>query len=393
MEIFIQPDNLIYSTYVDDPTKYKAYDLYSMKVWVLRELRRMDKEPKFEIFIITHGTDENTNVNITHAEVVTPEFYGLCDLSFSLYHDYTIESHQKSDSDNITIFDEDVLDKTVLEVYDGVKSPEDVSHITVDLYYEGNKVILPKEHTDHINKYIRSNVDNFKFIPILEFDDELYTNKGDILPTSWVSSMLRFINLSVPWRLDNIGLLVNLESQVDPTDTLSGIYNNLISRLSEMYYFGYIYSPPKNLTKLWNIKSIGTDGLHHIDISDKLMRRISDTYRSPVDFILSRIYGVNHLDYEIGDNVLIRHMIAKVLESHQIRMIGKKVRVVISNYEDAIKVMDDIDGVISTTYPDIKIDVAPLAVPTNDLLSEDSVMYSTDDVDRPWYLSIVTLVS
>ena len=355
---------IIYSTYVNDPKSYKPYDLYALKVWVLREFRRMNKEPKFEIYIVTHGLDENTEISISHVEVVAPNFYDLCDLNFSLYHDYTVKPSRKFDEDNITIFD-DVSNENEVNIYEGVKLPEDVSYITVELYYEGNMIIPPKEHVNYINEYIRLNINDFKFIPILEFDDELFTNTGDLLPMSWVRNMLRFINLSVPWKLESKGLFVNLESQIDFTDTLSGIYESIISKLSSLYYLGYIYLPPKELIKSWNINPVGTDGLYRVNLSDKFMRSVG--CESPVDFILSRIYGTNYIDYEIGDNVLIRHMISKALHGHQITMIGMKVRVTIENYDSAIKVMNIIEGVIGSTYPDTTIHVAPLDSPVKTL--------------------------
>jgi hypothetical protein len=284
-------------------------------------------------------------------------------------------------------------DQSIIDVYEGIKLPEDLSDIIIDLYYEGNKIIIPKEHTVHINEYINLNIDNFKYIPILEFDEELFANTAEILPISWVSNILRYIKLSVPWQLTPMGLLVNLESQVDPTDTLSGIYDELITTLSNMYYAGYIYRPPLNIIKNWDIKPIGSDGLFKIEFSDKFLR--GTAYTSPVDFILSRIYGMGYIDYEIGDNVLIRHMVAKVLNGrYQITMIGDNVRVRLETYDSAIKVMNDINDILNTTYPDTRIDVAPLASIeddlTDDITDKDYVIYSTDDVDRPWYLSIIT---
>lgn len=372
MELSQINDRLIYTTYIDNsetlerdtPKGYTAYDLYSMKVWVLRELRKLISEgtggtegSKIEVYSIVHGIDERTPIKVVTRNL-TPELYDQLDVSFSLYHD--------------------------------ISSGGFYSYVILDVYLEGNKILLPVSLTAYINEYIKQNVNNFRYIPVISSDDKICTDEGHLLPISWVFGILKFMKFNVPWKLTSQGLLLNLESQVEPTDTLSGIYTEILRTLTQMYYAGYVASPSKDLISSWNLIPVGQDGLYVVTSFD---HRLLQGYVSIVDFLLSREYDPDWIERVVGENVLIRHMVTSVLKGYSLKMIGKNVRVTVKNYDDAIVVLRLIDDVLNTSYPDLRVDVTPMQTSGEVNLTDTSVEYSTDDSDRPWYLSTVSYIS
>ncbi len=319
------------------------YYLYCIKLWILKVLKNIKISESDKFVAIIHGEDEQI---ATKASEIKVETYDLCTIGIS----------------------------------------SDGSILKLRIYFEENEIIIPSYHSDILIQFIKENSGFVSYIPILTYTDKLITFKGDILPSSWTFSMLKYLDYNIPWILNEEGLLINLENTVDYIRLSSEITQDIITKLSDLYYNRYIANPPKKLIELYGLIEKG-NGLYKMQNYDYRLR-----YVSPVDFLLSRILGIDWIEYYVGKNVFLRHIICMNLPDRDFIFIGEDIRIKATSYSDILNIFRTIDKVISATYPDAIVNVLPMSTKDLSLNKDNAVVYKTDDVDKPYYYSILTYI-
>ncbi len=203
-------------------------------------------------------------------------------------------------------------------------------------------------------KDLQSKVDQITSSPLrgaLIFSYSTFlANNGRLLPRAWLDDILPYINLNEELNsyITHDGIMVELGQLVEYKRIYSKLVDKISNTISHMYISGFIVNPSQKIIENWNLVEVGDDKqLYHPTWVDL---RITRSYGSLTDFLLSRINGDLSVNYYVTSNWFTRHQIARHLSKlfFNVTFINDYARILINNLSEAQKVASVIDQQIST---------------------------------------------
>jgi hypothetical protein len=330
----------------DEKVNNVEYLLYCIKSWIhyyLIDKYKFNNE-KIKVSIIKHGTDEYTPIENEMIDIEPLSFFEEADINYEF-----------RDRNN--------------KVY-----------LTLNFYYNGNKTVLDDGINTDIINYINTNYPYFKYYILLSPSDNIYTNDSDIIPNKWIYSILKFLDYTLPWKLTEVGLLLDISNKVDHVDIIKNLTSNIITLLRKMYKKGYIVNPDENFINNWGLIPKGKDGLYKVEYIDERLN-----VKNASEFLLSRLDGINYIDIRFTDNYLLKYNfvlnINKYLPNMKYIMLNDKLRIYVDNIKDISEIYDIYEDIMNTTYDDTKLDVKLLYEGDELEVEDKSVLIPIDDND------------
>lgn len=210
---------------------------------------------------------------------------------------------------------------------------------------EGKITLSPQDH-EELSHYVEYLVAKEPKVCLL-FSGHfpVYSVKGQRLPSSWVTSLLKYV--FIPSQLNPY---VNPDGLYATLEPLNSIYNNSLSiiegnlvgsykdlytamvmdiqqQLEVFYSSGYILQAGP-IASDWSLEPLDDESLVY-------RPTWSDSRFAPdlVVFLTERLEGATYIKYQIGDNLVLRHEIAKQL-GQEVIFFGVWIKFLSSNLQE-----------------------------------------------------------
>lgn len=171
-----------------------------------------------------------------------------------------------------------------------------------------------------------------------------------VINRDWIMKILPYIhvNKEIHSYINKYGLGIKLDKIKDYDIVYNEIFNNITSKLLEMYHKGYIVDPDNTTIKNWKLINESSDTrLYYPAWTDA---RISDNYEGIVNFLYTRMMGDTSMKYHIGLNDVTRHFVADALlkAGYDSFFVDEHVIFRSLNIDDTIKILSIIDIALVT---------------------------------------------
>lgn len=178
-----------------------------------------------------------------------------------------------------------------------------------------------------------------------------------IIPSDWLRSIYPYVGLppDVNPHMSEMGIMVELESYIDFSSVYFDLVIQVIERVKNLYFQGYIVNPDPDIIKKWGLISIngeeGEDNRINTETNNKIYKtswndsRITSKYGGIYGFLMSRQQGEKTIDLFIGYKSLTKHNLAKYLLNYDIAGVfsNQYVSVHVDNIADAQAIASNID--------------------------------------------------
>nr|QBK90163.1 MAG: hypothetical protein LCPAC102_00730 [Pithovirus LCPAC102] len=229
----------------------------------------------------------------------------------------------------------------------------------------------------------------------------ILTNDGYLISSMWIRQMISYVYINPLLNpiIDETGLYVEIGNYPNYTEIYRKLSVNLISKLVEMYEEGFILEPSEKIIENWVLLEHDDKGLLYTP--SWVDKRITSTYGTIIDFLFTRLMGCIYIDYYIGNNKVIIHFIASLLQNDNVKFKIHRlyIRVWINDLDSAQKIATLIEyaesnanGLIIlkhvSSLDDINIYKEILSSADIFIKNANVLYYETNDIHRPYTLSI-----
>jgi hypothetical protein len=178
-----------------------------------------------------------------------------------------------------------------------------------------------------------------------------------IIPSDWLRSIYPYVGLSpdVNPHMSEMGIMVELESYIDFSSVYFDLVIQVIERVKNLYFQGYIVNPDPDIIEKWGLISLNADDSEdngmNTETKNKIYKtswkdsRITSKYGGMYGFLMSRQQGEKTIDLFIGYKSLAKHNLAKYLLNYDISGVfsNQHVSVHVDNIADAQAIASNID--------------------------------------------------
>ena len=304
-----------------------------------------------------------------------------------------IKSQSEKDPDSEVYEDVDYTECEI--IFSTIEDKDGNGRIVVNIYYDNNMCIIPSDHVNIINTFINDDVDQLKYLLLMPNDVQIVDYDNKRIPNKWIFSILKYLDYNLPWNLNQYGLCFDLSNIVDYIGTSQNLYINIQEQLRVLYKEGYIVNPSENLILNWDL--ITDDGVLYKP--ERVDYRLLTDIKSISALLIAVESGKNYYDYYISSSMIIKHLISKKLGGIVTFTISEeyiRISTEMLSYDKLVNIFDTIDDIISEPYDKITLEVLPLRS-LEDLkdikMDQYSSVYKTENIDRPFILSVIKPVS
>ncbi len=272
-------------------------------------------------------------------------------------------------------------------------------YLTVQLLVGGDVLELNNKMINELQIYVNSiNLEDLKSVLLYGFaqinsrTNMLTTEKGYIIPQDWIREVIYYVDINAKLNpfINETGLYVEIGNYPDYSIIYDKLSVNLVKKLREMFEEGYIIEPPENIIEDWILTPLDDKNLLYIPIWTD--NRITESYGTLTNFMITRLNGDKDINYYVGNNQVIRHYIAELLKDKEYKYVGYYLNIEISGLKEAQEIATYIEyaneiatGIIIQTHV-TSIDDVNIYMKIID--DGDVLYYKTDDVYRPYTVSI-----
>ena len=335
-------------------------------------------------------------------------------------------------------------------------------YLTVVPTKGGNAVTVTSDEATIISRYVSNLTPNEKTHVVLFANDPIQTKFNQLIPSSWLSQILPFIQIDEIFQsqIGPYGIEVDLSKITNYNQWYQTLITNIADSLKNMYFSGYLVDPSKEIIDNWKLLPIEIRSFYDIDsktnlgvsleklepglvpVSDSFSNRnsrlyyaswvdgrITETYGGMTGFLLSRLQGIDYIDYDLStdDNPIInstesglfqirtehtsannvnasdgllvrRHFVAKILKDYSVEIMFHRsfIRFTANNLEQTQMILALItEGISNSNGKVITFSVTRLSwlklyrsVSFN-LGYNDCIGYKINDPQRPYMFSCV----
>lgn len=279
------------------------------------------------------------------------------------------------------------------------------SYLIINPMIDGDNLIMNDNMIEELQTVV-DNIPNFKSV-LLYTDEQIILDSGILIPKQWIRELLPYvyINPELNPYVNELGLFVQMGNYPDFTELLQKLSYNLVNQLKTMYLNGYIYRPPSQIIKDWNLN---THNVHKdVYYPSWTDNRITYTSGGKYNFIFDRINGKKTIDYLVGNDNVVKHALSLLVSPSrsfhhipEITYIDEYARIEVDNLVEAQKIASIIkyvDRVASgtvlikyvTSMDDVKI-YKEIGDVNQDVLKYDSIaVYKSSDIQKPYLVSFL----
>lgn len=135
-----------------------------------------------------------------------------------------------------------------------------------------------------------------------------------LMESTWISSILPYIDIDDTYEpyADDEGLYVSLGAEEDYILTYNELITDVMEQLEKMYKEGYVVGISEEVASDWGFERVNPD--FDLYMATWKNDKISKPYGGLSGFIKSRMRGEKTIDVEVGNNSVIRHFIAELMD-------------------------------------------------------------------------------
>jgi len=278
---------------------------------------------------------------------------------------------------------------TVLQLKDQDK-PVSISD---DLFYE-------------LRELVESfSIQRLSWIPVFYFNQTIYNGKTR-LPTPWINNMLKYITINNGYsmKIENIGLVVNLEDVSNYTEVQAELSLIITEQLISMYNIGFLIQPSDSLIKNWKLKPYlinesELDTATDLYYTDWYNVSIVKIYGSMTDFLITREEDQNTVYLEFPNDINGRYNLSVKIVDYNYLYSDNTLEINVDNLDQLLKILQFIEE-SKNNYGSKDTDDTDDAEDSEEVLNEyeilylekveyssqlnGGIIYRTDDVERPY---------
>lgn len=249
--------------------------------------------------------------------------------------------------------------------------------------YEISMVSIPKDMKMVIAVYIIKDGQRLSPDPRIEKAINLFTTKdpnfallyrperpiiletGQIIPVAWIQNMLPYVRVDATYNpfFNELGLHVNLLRVPSYNTRYNELLQEVRSQLIDLYLRGYILQAG-SIADDWNLEIMDSQGLLY-------RPRWFDRSFAPdlVEFLRERMAGEEFIQFKVGYNNVVRHVLAQELGSEEFYFIEDELRIKAASFLVAAQ----LSSLVGRIVPSAAGQVAIVDQPT-----ENSVKYKVE---------------
>lgn len=200
----------------------------------------------------------------------------------------------------------------------------------VIVLYIGSKILSisnkNKVKLEEIIDKITSEYPKFALLYSVSNKTHLTDEFGNIIPVSWINSILRFIKINRnlrPFFKDQEGIYISTANINELKKNFGKLQIFITDKIKEMYSEGYILEPDRQLVENWNLVRISPELQTDMELYRATWKdpRITSGSGGLTKFLLNRYTGNKRMIIRVENSLQVRHSISIALS--EVEMIPK----------------------------------------------------------------------